>query len=148
MEQRMLVFFSYLFQLSQKKFITRPNCALDRRTILCVYVPRFHRQTFKHVPKFQWIQLTKIPWIPRTNICNVNFVGTFVVPLIPQQANIASCSGFRNCERIPKSVSGIRKCKWNRQNLYVESANVRGFRKLEVDSEFCLLLTLHMNSQN
>ena len=68
--------------------ITRPNCALDRRTILRLYVLRIHRQTFKHVPKCQWI--------PRANTCNVNFVATFVVPRIPQQVSIASCSGFRN----------------------------------------------------
>ena len=29
--------------------ITRPNCALDWRTILCRYVPGFQRQVFKHV---------------------------------------------------------------------------------------------------
>ena len=29
--------------------ITRPNCALDRCTILCLYVPGFHRKVFKHV---------------------------------------------------------------------------------------------------
>ena len=29
--------------------ITRPNCALDRRTILCLHVPGFHRKVFKHV---------------------------------------------------------------------------------------------------
>ena len=29
--------------------ITRPNCALERRTILCLYVPAFQRQVFKHV---------------------------------------------------------------------------------------------------
>ena len=28
--------------------ITRPNCALDRRTVLCLYVLRFQRQVFKH----------------------------------------------------------------------------------------------------
>ena len=28
---------------------TRPNCALDRRTILCLYVPEFQNQGFKHV---------------------------------------------------------------------------------------------------
>ena len=33
----------------QKKFITRPNCALNRRTILCLYVPGFQRQVSKHV---------------------------------------------------------------------------------------------------
>ena len=31
------------------KFITRPNCALDRSTILCLYVPGFQRQVFKDV---------------------------------------------------------------------------------------------------
>ena len=35
--------------LSTKKFITRPNCALNRSTILCLYVPGFQRQVFKHV---------------------------------------------------------------------------------------------------
>ena len=30
-------------------FITRPNSALDRRTILCLYVPGFQRQVFKQV---------------------------------------------------------------------------------------------------
>ena len=29
--------------------ITRPNCALDRSTILCLYVPGFQRQVFKYV---------------------------------------------------------------------------------------------------
>ena len=29
--------------------ITRPNCALDRRTILCLHVPGFHRKVIKHV---------------------------------------------------------------------------------------------------
>ena len=29
--------------------ITRPNCALDRSTIWCLYVPGFQRQVFKHV---------------------------------------------------------------------------------------------------
>ena len=83
--------------------IMRPNCALDMRTILdsWMYVPRFHRQTFKHVPKCKWIPLTKLSWIPRTNTCNVNFVGTFFGPRTLQQANIARCSGFRNCNWIP-----------------------------------------------
>ena len=27
----------------------RPNCALDRRTILCMHVPGFQRQVFKNV---------------------------------------------------------------------------------------------------
>ena len=29
--------------------ITRPNCALDRSTFLCLYVPGFQRQVFNHV---------------------------------------------------------------------------------------------------
>ena len=31
------------------QIITSPNCALDRRTILCLYVPGFQRQVLKHV---------------------------------------------------------------------------------------------------
>ena len=35
---------------SEYKFvITRPNCALERSTILCLYVSGFQRQVFKHV---------------------------------------------------------------------------------------------------
>ena len=30
-------------------FITRPNCALDRHTIFCLYAPGFQRQVFKDV---------------------------------------------------------------------------------------------------
>ena len=30
-------------------FITRPNCALDRRTFLCLCVPGLHKQVFNHV---------------------------------------------------------------------------------------------------
>ena len=29
--------------------IARPNCALHRSSILCLYVPGFQRQVFKHV---------------------------------------------------------------------------------------------------
>ena len=29
--------------------IMRPNCALDRSTVLCLYVPGFQRQVIKHV---------------------------------------------------------------------------------------------------
>ena len=99
----------------KKSTITRPNCALDRRTILCLYVPGFQRQVFK--AKCKWIPLTRFTWIPRTYTCNVNFVSTFNLLRIPQQANIASCSGFRNCKWIPQNVSGIRKCRSNPQNL-------------------------------
>ena len=31
------------------KNITRQNCALDMRTILCLYVPGFQTQVFKHI---------------------------------------------------------------------------------------------------
>ena len=37
------------FRLFYNSSITRPNCALDRCTILCLYVPGFQRQVFKHV---------------------------------------------------------------------------------------------------
>ena len=121
-------FFNFFFILNT--YIKRPNCALDRRRFLCLYVPGFLRQTFRHVLKCKWIPLTKLPWILRTITCNVNFFGTFVLPWIPQQAIIASCSGFRNCKWIPHNVIRIRKSKWNPQNLQAKSANVSGFRKL------------------
>ena len=41
-----LIDYCFFFR-KQKTFITRPNCALDRRTILCLYVPGFQRQVFK-----------------------------------------------------------------------------------------------------
>ena len=88
---------------------------MDRSTLLCLYLPGFQRQVLKYVPKWKWIPQTKFQWIPHTYTCNVNFVGTFILLLIPQQANIASYSGFRNCKWIPQNVSGIRKCKWIRQ---------------------------------
>ena len=34
---------------ANKSSITRPNCALDRRRILCLYVSGFQRQVFKLV---------------------------------------------------------------------------------------------------
>ena len=40
---------SDLHDLTSKCNITRPNCALDRSTILCLYVPGFQRQVFKQV---------------------------------------------------------------------------------------------------
>ena len=109
-----------------KKFasiITRPNCALDRSTVLFLFVPGFQRQLLKYVPKCKWIPQTKFQWIPHTYTCNVNFVGTFVLFRIPQQATKASWSGFRNCKWTPQNVSEIRKCKWIPQT-------VSGFRKL------------------
>ena len=82
--------------------ITRPNCAVDRRTILCLYVPGIQRQVFERFPKCKWISLTTFPWIPRTNTFNANFVGSLVLLRIPQRANIVSCSGFRICKRVPQ----------------------------------------------
>ena len=58
--------------------ITRPNYALDRSTILCLYVPGFQRQVLVYVPKCKWIPQTKFQWIPHTYTCNVNFVATSV----------------------------------------------------------------------
>ena len=83
-------------------YIARPNFALDKRTILCLYVPEFQRQEFKHVLKCTWIPLTKFQWTPRTNTCSVNFVGTLILLRILQRANIGCCSGFRECRRIPQ----------------------------------------------
>ena len=83
-------------------YITRPNCALDRRTIFRLYVPGFQKLIFKHLPNCKWITLTKFPWIPCTNNCNVIFVSTFIVSWNPQQVNITSCSGFRNYNWIPQ----------------------------------------------
>ena len=103
--------------------ITRPNSALDRSTILCLYVPGFQRQVLKSIPKCKWTPQTKFQWIPHTYTCNVIFVGTFVFLRIPQQANIASWSGFRNCKWIPRNISGILKCRWIPQT-------VSGFRNL------------------
>ena len=90
---------------------------LDRCTILCLFFPGFQKLILKQVSNCKWSPLTKFPRIPRANNCNVNFLGTFVVSRFPQQASIASCSGFRNCKRIPQNVMGIRKCKWNPQTV-------------------------------
>ena len=46
------MFFAKFYQLSFFVLsfnITRPNCALDRSTILYLYVSGFQRQVFKHV---------------------------------------------------------------------------------------------------
>ena len=75
---------------------------------MCLYVPGFQRQVLKYVPKCKWIPQTNFQWIPHTYTCDVNFVGTFVFLRFPQQANKASCSGFRNCKWIPQNVSGFR----------------------------------------
>ena len=126
-----LILIGCLFFLSRfLLFITRANCALYRRTISCVYVPGFHRQILKYNPKYIWIPLTKFPWVPRTNTCNVNFVGPFVVSRIPRQANIVSCCGFRRCKWILRNENRIRKiCKMNPQML-VDSANCKWIQNL------------------
>ena len=46
--------------------------------------------------------LTKLLWIPRTNIWNVIFFGVNVSSRLPQQTNTANCSGFRNHRRVPQ----------------------------------------------
>ena len=109
---------------------------------MCLYVPGFQRQVLKNVPNSRWIPQTKFQWIPHTYTCNVNFVGTFVLLQNPQQAKIASCSGFRNNKWIPQNVSRIRKCKWNPQILHAESANVSGFRNLLKDFAFLFITEL------
>ena len=80
------------------------------------------------------VRLTRFTWIPRTYTCNVIFVGTFNLLRISQQANIASCSGFRNCKWVPQNISGIRKCKSIPQS--------------EKEFRICLLLDLHMLLRN
>ena len=39
-------------------YITRPNGALDRSTILCLYVAGFQRQVLKYDPKSKWVPQT------------------------------------------------------------------------------------------
>ena len=46
--KNIIVFLVFVY-LQIIKFITRLTCAQDRPTILCLYVPGFHRQVFKHV---------------------------------------------------------------------------------------------------
>ena len=114
------------------------------------YVPIFQRQVLKYGPKCKWIPRTKFQWIPHTYTCNVNFVGTFVLLQIPQQANIASCSGFRTCKWIPQNVSGIRKGNWISQT-------VSGFRilfnteleyeKLKAELEFLSLAMQNLKAK-
>ena len=95
---------SNLFTLTQ----TNNNFTQYEAKLHCICakfcVPMFLDSIFKHVPKCKWISPTKFPWIPRTN-----FVGTFVVSRIPQQANIAKLvSGIRTCKWVPQTVSGFR----------------------------------------
>ena len=66
---------------------------------------------------------------------------------IPQQANIASCSGFRNCKWIPQNVSGIRRYKWNTQTKMRIPLTVCGIclqlripQQLNVFRSYCLFV--------
>ena len=101
---------------------------------MCLYVPGFQRQVLKYVSKRKWIPQTKFQWIPHIYTCNVNFVGTFVLLRIPQQANIASCSGFHlqfadstyNL-RIPLTVADSATAQFNDTNVL---SFVCGFHKL------------------
>ena len=101
------------------QFLVFQPSALDRRTILCLYILGFQKQAFKHVPKCKWVPLTKFPWIPRANICNVIFVGILNLLRISQRAAIAGCSEFRK-------RSGFRKSE-RIQQIYADSAYLRGF---------------------
>ena len=49
MLQTFFTLFKIVFFLLDLNCITRPNCVLDRRTILCLYVPGFQRQVFERV---------------------------------------------------------------------------------------------------
>ena len=128
----------------------RPNCALDRSTILCLYVPGFQRQVLKYVPKSEWSPQTKLQWIPHTYTCNVIFVGTIVLLRIPQQANIASCSGFRNCKWIPQNVRGIHKCKWIQQTVSIFRVLFKtelAYEQLKAELEFLFLAMRNLKAK-
>ena len=79
--------------------ITRPNCAVARLTVLCLYVPGLQRQVFKRVPKCKCIPLRNFPLIPSPNSFNLISVGILDFYRIPQLAKVGSCSGFRKCKR-------------------------------------------------
>ena len=103
---------------------------------VCSWIPE---TSLKICSKSKWIPQTKFQWIPHTYTCNFNFVGTFVLLRIPQQANIASCSGFRNWNWIPQNVSGIRKCKLIPQTVSgfrVFFNNELAYEQLKAELEF------------
>ena len=101
-----------IFQKSLSK-VTSKTISIRGQTVHWIgaqlYVSGFQRQVLKHVPKCKQTPLTQNQWIPRTNTCNVHFVGTMILLRIPQRASKSSCSGFRKCKRIPQIKSGIRK---------------------------------------
>ena len=82
-------------------FIPRPDCAVVRCTILCLYVPGFQVQIFKNVPKFKWISLTNFlvdsayKYLQRKLCEHICFV-------VEQRAKTANWSGFA-------TVSAFRK---------------------------------------
>ena len=66
-----------------------------------------HEQIIIYV--FSKLKLSKFQWILRTKTSNVNFVGTFILLLFPQRANVGSCCRIRYCNWNPQTVSAIRK---------------------------------------
>ena len=127
----------------QNKKITRPKSELDVRTVLCLYVPRFQRQICKHVQICKWIPQAHFLWISRSNTCNVNGIAILGLSRIPQQANIASFSGFRNCKWIPQNVAGIRKLWTDAEfglvlNFYM--------KKNELELEFLSIAIWHLTA--
>ena len=140
------------------------KCALNRRTVLCLYVTGFQRQVFKNDQNCKWVPLTKFQWTPRINSCNVNFVGTLILLQILQQANIRRCSGFRKFKwtphiyadsaynlRSPLTICGFqfylqipRKLKFTKHiyyYLFMDSANwFRIPHNLLRSSQSCLFL--------
>ena len=99
--------------MTESTAFTRPNCALDRGTILCLYVPGFQRQVFKHVTKRQWIPRENFTWFLLINTCNVIFVSTIVLTWILQRAELGSCSGFCKCKYIPQIYADSAHSLWN-----------------------------------
>ena len=99
------------------------------------------RQDFKHVPKNMCIPVSKFPWIPRTNTCNVIFIGILVLLRIPQRANIDNCSGFRKLGEFPK-------CRWilHAHEEYADNLRIQlticGIRLQLTDSAYTLQISL------
>ena len=104
----------------------RPKSALDRRTVLYLYVPGFQSQVFKHCPTWKWIPLTAIR-TNRTNTCNLNFVGTLVLLWIRQQVKISSCPGYRNLSKINNLKWILQIFAYSADNLWKTLTNC-GFR--------------------
>ena len=71
------------------------------RVCVCIFLG-YTDKTLNMFQKNKWIPVSKFPWIPRTNTCNVNFICTLVLLWIPQRANIDNCSGLRKLGGFPK----------------------------------------------